>query len=132
MQIARGLHNSHKETGTPNHTYFYQNHNTMKNEHTNIDQSTQRLLQVEEQLTQLNERIEKYKKQKKQLLHTIRREMEHEHLEKLETDKFSIIYVHPTQIITFNGRKFKEDNPTLYMRYTKTIPRQAHVKMTLK
>lgn len=53
-------------------------------------------------------------------------------IKSIKNDAFNMTVVAPTTSISFDSKKFKEDNPKMYEKYKKVIEKKGFLKITLK
>ena len=72
------------------------------------------------------------KKKQDEMKKAILEEMEAKNVVKLDNDIVTITYIATTDRETFDGKKFKADNPDLYDEYVKISPVKASVRIKVK
>lgn len=87
---------------------------------------------VAEKIVKFETAMKQLKKQEDELKEAILKEMEANHLVKLDTDDLSIIYVAGTDRETFDSKEFKKDNPDLYDEYVKITPVKSSIRLKVK
>ena len=53
-------------------------------------------------------------------------------IKSIKNDAFNMTVVPPTTSVSFDSKKFKEDNPEMYEKYKKVIEKKGFLKITLK
>ena len=84
-----------------------------------------KIVEFERQLKQIKAEEDKLKA-------ALIEEMEKNGLLKVENDDIAITYVAATDRETFDGKKFKADNPDLYDEYVRMTPVKASVRIKVK
>lgn len=68
----------------------------------------------------------------KKLKEDLEKSMNEHGIKKFSNDFISITWVEPTTSETFDSKKFKEEQPKVYEKYTKTSAKKGYVKITVK
>lgn len=98
---------------------------------TNTDE-IKKLVQVEQFIISLKEEADALEAQKKALLDGIEKQMELNDVKKWETDNIVLTRVLPTTSISFDAKKFKDDNPELAAQYEKKSNKKGYLKLKIK
>lgn len=98
---------------------------------TNTDE-IKKLVEVEQFIISLKEEADALEAQKKALLDGIEKQMELNDVKRWETDNIVLTRVLPTTSVTFDAKKFKEDNPELAAKYEKKSNKKGYLKLKIK
>ena len=88
--------------------------------------------EVEKKIISIEKRIKKLKEQQDAMKAALLSTMEAKNLIRIETDKMVISYVAPSDRESFDGKKFREDNPDLYDEYVKISPVKSSIRIKVK
>ena len=89
-------------------------------------------MQVLDDLHIIEQQYQELEKGRKHLIDRLMLLMEYYGVEKFESDKLSITYVKGATGTTFDGVKFKSENPELYKSYLKPSIRAASIRFNVK
>ena len=106
--------------------------NPIKNELIGLNSEVQKVLEFEGFIRSLKEEMDQLEKLKSTFLSTIEAQMEAQDLKKWETDNIIITRVLPSQSITIDTKKLKEEQPEIAKKYEKTTDKKGYIKITLK
>ena len=89
-------------------------------------------MQILDDLHIIEQQYQQLYEGRKQLIDRLMLLMEYYGVEKFENDKLSVTYVKGATGTTFDGTKFKSENPELYKSYLKPSLRAASIRFNVK
>ena len=90
------------------------------------------IVSIEKFLLKVEEEIKEYKELREKLMDLIYQKMEEKDIKKIETDSLILTRVLPTESITVDTKKMRDDYPEIVKNYEKISERKGYVKIKLK
>ena len=96
------------------------------------EQQLAKLIELEQAIILIELEASKAKEQRDALLKGIEQKMVDSGTKKIETEKLIITRVLPTESVTFDSKRFLEENPQVAEKYSKTSVRKGYIKIKIK
>ena len=96
------------------------------------EQQLAKLIELENAIILIEMEATKAKEQRDELLKGIEQKMIDSGTKKIETEKLIITRVLPTESITFDSKRFLEENPQVAEKYSKTSVRKGYIRIKVK
>ena len=87
---------------------------------------------TESELVILDKQEKNIKEAKAKIMDKLLKEMEEKNITKIDTPILTINYIAPTERETFDSKKLREDNPSLYDEYVKFSGVKSSVRLKVK
>lgn len=91
-----------------------------------------KLAAIEEHIVMLKSEMDSLEEYKSNLLKVIEEQMILNNVKKWETDNLIITRVLPTETSTFDSKKFRDENPDIYNKYTRKTTKKGFLKLKVK
>jgi len=87
---------------------------------------------IENIIEKIENEAKTYKEMREEMLEVIYKKMEEKDLKKIETNNMILTRVLPSESVTIDTKKLKEELPEIAEKYEKIIKKKGYVKITLK